>query len=437
MPEAHESNAAGFQHFSATQTSAEVSKALADAYPDKYEYEGVDYTTAPAPGETPPADPNAPPAPDLAAAAPAVDPNAPQRKAKPGKVERQLARANSTIDEMRREMAELKGMVLGRQQSASDAPPAPAATPPPPPKVETTPAAPPAVEIPKFDKPRPRRDDFFDAADPEAAYEDAVTDWKIEGREFDKTARSEADKRQQEQQKQAEVQRATKTRWNEAIAEAKAELPDFDAAISKQHFDADKKPLPIINGPMDYLAKIRKTGPRILYWLATHPEEANKIAVKTFVPDPNDAWAVEEAMSEVRREYDRIEADLKANPPKPPVVQTAPGTEVPSDNEYDEFADDEELEVDPNLQPVTSDPAAGKKVEQAPSRGTVDTKPPTRQTPPAAPVVPKPEPVKRVGSHQTHVSRSIVDTPPEVVKQLSPEEYRRRRAQENSAAARG
>jgi hypothetical protein len=136
-------------------------------------------------------------------------------------------------------------------------------------------------------------------------------------------------------------------------------------------------------------------------------------------------------------EYDRIEADLKANPPKPPVVKTAPAAEVPPDNNEDEFEDDEELEVDPNLQPVTSDPAAGKKVEQAPSRGTVDTKPPASQTPPAAPVVPKPEPVKRVGSHQTHVNRSIVETPPEVLKQLSPEEYRRRRAQENSAAARG
>lgn len=440
MPTAHEDNS-GLQFFSASQTSQQIEKALTD-HNGEMEFQSEDFTTAPLtpPVEAPKLDAEGKP---IAAAVdptavPVVDTAALPRRNKPGKHERQLARANSTIEEMRLQLAEMNGKISGLMTSAprTETPAAAAVVPP----VEQKSAAQttPVVEVAKFDKPRPKREDFFDTTDPEVAYEDAVADWKLDSREFARTARAEADKRTEDVKKVEKAQQTAVDRWNSAITEARTELSDFDEVIKRPHFDAEKNPLPIVSAAMTHMARSRKAGAKILYWLGTHPEEANKIAVKSTIADVSDAFAVEEAMNEVRREFDRIEQDLTANPPKP-AVNPKPGVSAvpPADqiDDDDDEGDDEELEVDPNLQPVSVDPAAGRKVEQPPAPGTVDTKPPVQ---PAAPAVaPKPEPVSRVGARGGSVNKAIAATPPDALRTLPPDDYRRRRALEGSTAARG
>ena len=449
MPAAHPDNG-GIEVYSRTPgNTAEVIEAALTAR-GYGEFESTTYSMAPAtateldahgnpiaqpgpdgkiPGETTPpvADPATPPA------EPAAQPGTgePQRAARPGKHERQLAKRDKIIEDLREEnrkrdleMAEIRGMLKGTPRAQEVAPQEI-------PVAQTVTPAP--IEIPKFDKPRPKRENFFDKEDPETAYEDAVADWKYESREFDKTARADVERRQTEQRTQQTAAEKAVERWNNAVAEAKTAYTDYDAVMSKPHFDKDQKPLAIKSNAMDFVARARATGPKILYWLGTHPEEAHDLAVKTLIADPSDAWAVEDAMRQVRAKFDSIEEELKTTPP---AAQPKPG-ETPAE-EIDPDEDDEELEVDPNLPIVSSEPAAGKKVEQAPSPGAVDTKPPASAAPVAnLPAVPKSEPVSRVGARGAHTNRPISALPKEVVREMTPEQYRLKRQAESSAAARG
>jgi hypothetical protein len=447
MPEAHDTNDAGIQHFSATQSSEQVAEALSKAYPDKYEYDKQDFTTAPL---TPPvegapqqldAQGNVIPAP---VAEPVVDPNAQPKRVKPGKAERQLARTSreleatkSELAKTREDIAELRGLILGKQSAGPrNEEPAPVAVEEKP-AVEVKPPA--AVEPAKFEKARPKREDFFDAADPEIAYEDAVAEWTVDKREFTRSAVTEAAKVNEQRQEAAKVQHTVEQDWVSALTAARTEYTDFDEVIKKPHFEdeAKTKPLPIVNNAMMHVAKNSEMGAKILYWLGTHPKEANEIAVKTFIKDVSDTRAVEKSMRMIHKEFGKIEDELAANPPKPkekPVKQAVPEVEV--DDEYDEDEEEDERAVDPNLQPV-GDPQTGKKVEQGPAPGAVDTKPEASQQPPVQRAEPKHEPVKRVGSRGYSMNRPVVSLPVEAVRDIPPSEYRAKRNAEGSTAAKG
>jgi hypothetical protein len=460
MPEAHDTNDSGIQHFSATQTSAQVQEALSRAYPDKYEYEAQDFTTAPltTPVEGTPqqldAMGNVIPPPEPVAdsnAAPPVDPNAPPKRIKPGRRERELMREVRARDEqiaaLNTGMAELRGMILGRTQT-------------PPAKIESVtntepvvetspePAGPPPVEVAKFDKPQPKRDAFFDQEDPESAYDIAMAEWVVDRREFNRKAADDAAKATEARKEVAKVQQTVEEDWQGSLTAARTEFTDFDEVLKTPHFDAEKKPLPIVNNAMHHVARNwtdaegKVVGAKILYWLGTHPKEANELAVKTFVKDATDTRQVEKSIRMIHKEFEKIEADLAANPPKAkaaePVTKqvTPPAEEV--DDDYDDETDEDELATDPNLLPVTSDPAAGKKVAQGPPPGAVDTKAPqASQQPPVRQAEPKPEPVSRVGSRGHSANRPVQALPPDAVKQMTPEEFRRKRALEGSTAARG
>lgn len=439
MPAAHPDNG-GIEVYSRTpgNTAEVIEAALKER--GYGEFESETYSTGPATAVVdPPAEPVADPA------KPPVDPAAstpiePAKPSKPGRAERlakKLAASNEVIEQLREdgrkrdlEMAEFRGRLNGLGTPPAATPPAAIATP--------TVAAPAPIEIPKFDKPRPKLDDFLEKDDPQTAYEDAVAEFVVDKRDFERTERQKATERQQEQQREQDKQATLNSEWNTAVTAAKSKHADFDAVMSKEHFDAEKKPLPIKSAAMDWVVKARETGPEILYWLGTHPKEANEMALKTLIKDPNDPREVEKAMRVVRAEFDRIEQELSTAAPAEPVKPgEAPPVETP--DEDDEFEDDEERETDPNLPIVASDPASGRQVPQEPKPGAVDTTPPASQATaaPVVPVVPKSEPVSRVGSRASNTNRPLQALPKEAVKDLTPDEYRRRRALEGSSVARG
>lgn len=428
MPEAHPDNG-GIQVFSRTQSAEQIQKALESRGFEGFELETI--ATAPIAVEEPPAVPvvETPPV--------VVETLKPPR---PGKSERQLARANKQIDEMReesirrdREFAELRGMVAGLS-----ARPAPVVEPPvvaEPPVVVAPPVAPPV-------KDRPKREDFYESEDPDSAYDAAARryDYNVfraeEKAEEERQAREAAARTAElESRKIADskktVEERDRERWNAALTEAKTAYADYDTVMETKHFDKDQKPLAIISGPMRYIIDRSKMGPKLLYWIGSHPEEANKLAVKTTITDINDAWAIQEAMSEVNTEFKRIEQEIIAATPAP--APAAPKAGTPPDDDDD----DEDPDVDPNI-PVVSDSSVGKKVAQPAHPGAVDTQvvPPVSNAP-VAPAGVKSEPVNRVGSRQTNVNRSLLDTPPEVIRQTTPDEYRKKRILEGSTAARG
>lgn len=435
MATAHPDNA-GIQVFSRTQSAEQIEAALSG---QGYEgFEAQTYSTAPiAPPEPPPAEVQAPP----------VETEEQRRKSPPGKKERLISRQQKEIETLRAEkakwdvdFAELRGRIEGISsvRTAPVAEPAAVVEEPkavePPPVVQEAPAA----------LARPKREQFFEAEDPDSAYEDAVADWKYDTRKAQEKAEETrqakaaaeqarlADEKKAVDEKKAH-QKKLLDRWNDAETEAKKEFADYDTVMETRHFDKENKPLMIMSGPMAHIARRMPAGPKILYWLGTHPEEANKLASKTVV-DSNDEWAVEAAMEEVRTEFKRIQGELKAAPP-PKVEEKKPAAPVVDDEDDD--SDDEELESDPNI-PVAAPADHGRKVEQPPAAGTVDTKPPAQKVPIASlPVGDKSEPVPRVGNRQTHVNRNLLDTPPEVLRQLTPDEYRRQRTLQGSSASRG
>ena len=144
----------------------------------------------------------------------------------------------------------------------------------------------------------------------------------------------------EQRQEAAKVTQTVEQEWQSALTAARTEYTDFDEVIKKQHFEDEEKtkPLPIVNNAMMHVAQNSEAGAKILYWLGTHPKEANEIAVKTFIKNVSDTRAVERSIRAIHKEFDKIEAELAANPPKPlakPVTQATAAAEV------DDLEDDE------------------------------------------------------------------------------------------------
>ena len=433
MPAAHPDNG-GIQVFSATQTSKQIEEALAGR--GFGNFESKDYTTGPNPGEEPPnggeqppSEPAAPVPAEPVAPAPLAQPRV---AAKPGVKERLRAENQSLREDIRRQqdetnrqLAELRTMI-SRGGTPPVAAPVPVASPAP------VAAAPEPAVLPKFDKARPKLDDFLESEDPEADLRAADYDWLAERRDFNQKQQREQEQRTQIQESARTAQQNAAQRWDGELAATRRELPDFDAVVRKEHFDATGKPLMVVNNAMVHIARNNPGGAKILYWLGMHPEEAAKIAAKTSIVDKNDPWAVEQAIRTVHREFDRIEQELKTNPLTSGVPAGGPEGDLEDDDEPVDPG--EETAVDPNLPRVASDPQAGRRVEQPPSRGTVDTRP---QAPVQPVVVPKPEPIGRVGQRGVHTNRPVQALPPEAIREITPDEYRKRRAAEGSSVARG
>ena len=414
--------------YSATQTPEQVQAALEGRGYTDFTAEHI--TTAPPPEAKP--DPSAP------AAEPAADPNADAaaapRRNKPGRTERLLSRTQKQLEELLNrdrqrdiELAELRGRLSApTQTTASAADPGPTQQAPSP-----VPVPEPEVKANEYSAPKPRRDEFLDSDDPDEAYMDAMIEWRSGKSAFDGTEKARIEAAQAEQRARTQEADDRGRKWIEQLSAARQEYADLDAVLSKQHFDETGKPLPVASAPMREYVAAHPIGAKILYWLGTHPKEANRLALQTNA-DPRDIAKYARAIADVVTEFDRIQGEIEKNPPKKPVAEVPAAPR--SEDAYDEDEDVDEGDVDPNLS-KQGDVETGRNVPQAPSPGAVES-----QRPPQGVhgVVGKPDPVSRVaGRTSMSGNRPIAELPAEVIRNFSVDEYRQRRMREGSRAARG
>jgi hypothetical protein len=181
------------------------------------------------------------------------------------------------------------------------------------------PVAPPAAEPPVGPKPKPTRADFFDAEDPDEAFLDALSDYKDNERarvqrlaDEAKSRQEQENKAQEEARKRQEAESARKAEESKVADEYKASL---DAARAK-HSDWDAvlaTPGELCSPAMAYVAQIAANA-EIFYWLGKHPEEATRICAATKLPQNASEAERERAKWVARREFDKIEAGLRAMP---------------------------------------------------------------------------------------------------------------------------
>lgn len=163
----------------------------------------------------------------------------------------------------------------------------------------------------------PRLEDFdnFDAYI--AAKAEFVADRKIQETLTEREKRQEAERAQTARQKTVEG-------WNKRVAAAEDELPDFHEVVAS----SDVRMTP----PMAEAIMESDNGPKLAYYLATHPDEADKIAEMSPV-------AVVRALTRIEDKLINQPAQVtKAPPPTTPVGVKAKAEKDPSEMSVDEFA---------------------------------------------------------------------------------------------------
>ncbi len=107
-------------------------------------------------------------------------------------------------------------------------------------------------------KPAPKAEDFKTAEE----YAEALSEYKVE-KKLQEKAKADA-----KTALEAANQRVIDD-WNKRVAVARKEIEDYDAVTAES-------PVPVHNELRSMLLE-HAVGPQILYWLAQHPERANKI----------------------------------------------------------------------------------------------------------------------------------------------------------------
>lgn len=170
--------------------------------------------------------------------------------------------------------------------------------------------------------PKPTRAQFASDDD----YEKAMTDWIRDGVEREARQKAETEKAQ----KEAEGIRA---KWQDSVTKVKEEIPDFEAKIRGSE-------AVVSNAVQDAIVRDDE-GPRILAYLADHPEEAKKWM------EIGDVQAIKEVgrLSERLAKKEPPKAEPKAPTPITPI--RASGTpvgvlhghdDVPKGMDYDTWA---------------------------------------------------------------------------------------------------
>lgn len=163
----------------------------------------------------------------------------------------------------------------------------------------------------------PRLEDFdnFDAYI--AAKAEFVADRKIQQTLAEREKRQEAERAQTARQQ-------TVAGWNKRVAAAEGDLPDFHDVVSS----SDVRMTP----PMAGAIMESEHGPKLAYYLATHPDEADAIS------DMSPVAAVR-ALTRIEDKLISQPAQVtKTPPPTSPVGVKAKATKDPADMSFEEFS---------------------------------------------------------------------------------------------------
>jgi hypothetical protein len=164
----------------------------------------------------------------------------------------------------------------------------------------------------------PKLDDFdnFDAYI--AAKAEFIADRKIN------QTLTEREQRQQAERAQA-AQRHTAESWNKRVSTAEAEMPDFHDVVASSDVP--------MSAPMQQAIMESDAGPKLAYYLATHPDEAEDIASMSPVATVRALTRIEDKLANQPMNVSRTPA------PVSPVGVKAKADKDPSAMSDKEFAD--------------------------------------------------------------------------------------------------
>ncbi len=168
-------------------------------------------------------------------------------------------------------------------------------------------------------KPKPKWEDFADAEDQQAAYTEALVDWKADQREAERAA-------QVAQQQDVQARKAVDDNWKAAQDRAREKHDDYDATLEGAH---------VFNGIMSMLLMERADGGELAYLLAKNPEEALKIAHASNVPENPSPDAIRKAQLIAVEGFARLQARSEANASTaarqsaPPAQEVVPSKTAP------------------------------------------------------------------------------------------------------------
>lgn len=247
-------------------------------------------------------------------------------------------------------------------------------------------------EPPKVEpKPQPKWEDFENEPDQLAAFTNALTDWKLDERDARKAQQQREDTESQKQRDTAAKAKADAEalikdrtdRWKTQQVAARDKFDDYDEVMTTVKMDKDSLPSEI----MASIAVDLDNGVELAYWLAKNPEHQKRIAQATQLPENATPRDVHLAMLRCTREFSKVE-DLMAK---------------------------EQAESETGDREVPADPPEPKETKPAPQASA------------PAPVKPKPVPVKPVGNRGGMAPKNILDLPPEELRLVSSDDYRRAR----------
>ena len=276
----------------------------------------------------------------------------------------------------------------------------------------------PVLEAPK----RPTRADFFEAADPEAAYEDALLDYGDARREYQRKV-EEAKKPKAEperlaatapiaqparaagptldEQIAAATENPTLRRFLGNVKEVAAKFPDAPKAIEEN--------LPNVNPAMISAIHQFDEPARIALYLAKHPEESKRIKGLTDGNVAEDPRKIRQAEKELAK-IEQLAAEEDA------ASGAGPGNETDDEQQPTETDPD----VDASAARITSQP-------QRPASAARPAQPPATpaQQPPAGKK--KPTPVDPIGARGTQQAKRYEDMTEAEQRSLSVYEVRKLR----------
>lgn len=167
------------------------------------------------------------------------------KPARKGGFQRKIERQAKEIEELRRQLAgKTAASAADNSKSAEPA----------------TKTEQPKPELPQYEKPKPKLEDF----DSMEQFAEALTDWKLDAKDFERIQLSKAE----EQRKQAQT---VIEGWNSRVKDVKQERPDYDDVLKS----VEDIQIPPAHQRLFLDSEI---GPKIAYDLASDPDELKKFA---------------------------------------------------------------------------------------------------------------------------------------------------------------
>lgn len=399
-----------FVFTSKTQSPEQIQKALEERGYTEFQIERLTDTPDPEEPEASeePEEPEAPEAPEEPAPAapeppkkpePPKAPDKPAEPPKPGDTPPRPKESGSAKAKRQRDEARERVKDLERQlEEAKKAPVAqPAAAPPPPaPKPE-----PPVEPEPVFSKTKPKFEDFEKSDDQLSDFNEALTDWKLDKRDFEKAKEEKVRKKQEDAVRAVETQRTESQR--QSAEDANRKVIEWRDEALKKYPDFEEialNPKVKINDAMSTVVMHTERSHDLAMWLGQNPAEARKIFDETTFPKGATDDQKQRLVLKAARLLGRIEAGL------PPADEPEP---------EDDDLEPEETTEEPEAITEPPPPEPPKPAPPAPPKA------PASQLPPKKPTPPTPVGNRGGGSGPKRISQMSADE----LRKLPPDEYRK------------